>query len=242
MADAVATAERFAADLAGALEDGLRSVVLYGSVPRGEAIPGVSDINVLVLLDEIRLGDLVTLAPLARRWAEAGNTAPLILDWEEWARSADVFAVEVSDMLEHRRVLLGDDPLTGVRVQPLALRLQTERELRGKLIQLQEGLMLAAPQRERVGELLLAALPSFVAYFRATLRLAEQPVPPRSEGVIAGVAGLVGSDDAAMAELWGARASKKTPRLEATDARVVAYHSLVRKVTLYVDGLAQGIP
>lgn len=240
MADPVRTAERFTADLSKTLGDELRSVLLYGSVPRGEAIAGVSDINILVLLDEVRLARLVPLAPLARRWTELGNTAPLILGWDEWGRSADVFAVEIADMLDHHRVLLGDDPLAGVRVQPRALRLQTERELRGKLVQLHEGLLLSATEPEAVGALLLRALPSFTAYFRATLRLAGRPVPPASDDVIAGVAALVGGDGSGMGELWRARTGGRTPRLEATDGVVEGYHALVRRVTEYVDSLAEG--
>lgn len=240
MADPVETAGRFAADLARVLGERLRSVLLYGSVPRGEAVPGVSDINVLVLLDEVRLEQLGELAPLARRWTGKGNTAPLILGWDEWSRSADVFAVEVADMRDHHRLLLGEDPLTGAAVGLRPLRLQTERELRGKLVQLHEGLMLAAPDPKSVGKLLLTALPSFATYFRATLRLAGQEVPSGSGEVITSVADLVGADGSAMLELWSARGEKRAPRLAAADPLVAGYDGLVRKVTEYVDHLAEG--
>ncbi|HUH13170.1 MAG TPA: nucleotidyltransferase domain-containing protein [Longimicrobiales bacterium] len=232
-------AERFVTTMAGELEGGLRSALVYGSVARGDAIPGVSDVNILLLLDSVTMETLEQLSPLARGWAEQGNTAPLLLDWESWGRAADVFSVEVSDMLEHRRLIRGEDPLDGVRVQPRSLRAQTERELRGKLIQLHEGLLLAAPEPDRVGELLLAALPSFATYFRATLRLAARPVPATTPETIAATAVLVGGDAGAFQEAWQARAQGHAPALRPTDGTVRGYYALVQRVTEHVDRLLE---
>ncbi|MBI4546152.1 MAG: nucleotidyltransferase domain-containing protein, partial [Gemmatimonadetes bacterium] len=144
----IADPRKSASSLTRALADrfgpGLRSVLLYGSVARGEAAPGVSDINVLVLFERVDGGVLLRASPLARRWARAGNTAPLVMSWGEWQRAADAFAIEVADMQDAHEVLHGADPLEGVVVDRGAVRLQVERELRGKLVQLREGLLLAA--------------------------------------------------------------------------------------------------
>lgn len=242
MAMAKKTAERFVTDVAEVLEQGLRSALVYGSVARGEAIRGVSDVNILLLLDAVTMEELERLSPLARGWAEQGNTAPLLLGWDEWRRAADVFAVEVSDMLEHRDLIRGEDPLAGVSVQRRSLRLQTERELRGKLVQLHEGLLLTAPEPDKVGELLLTALPSFATYFRATLRLAGRPVPARSSEATAAVAELVGGDAAAFQEAWQARERRRAPSLRPSDPGVRGYYALVQRVTDYVDRLPEEMP
>ena len=53
MADARTTAAKLSAHFRTALADELRSFVVFGSLPRGEFIPGVSDLNILVLLESL---------------------------------------------------------------------------------------------------------------------------------------------------------------------------------------------
>ncbi|MBI2396141.1 MAG: nucleotidyltransferase domain-containing protein, partial [Deltaproteobacteria bacterium] len=151
VADPKDTARAFVAELLAALGDRLRSALLYGSVARGEAVSGVSDINLLILVDRVDAGLLRVGSPLARRWAKAGNTAPLLMPWDEWRRASDVFAVELADMKDAHVLLQGPDPLDGLVVDARALRLQAEREIRGKMLQLREGLLLTAEKPEEVG-------------------------------------------------------------------------------------------
>ena len=89
MADPRKTAAELARALETRLGERLHSVLLFGSVARGEAVDGVSDINVLVLLDRVDAAALEATGPLARRWANAGNTV-LVMAEDEWRRAADV--------------------------------------------------------------------------------------------------------------------------------------------------------
>src|SRR4029453_14644449 len=91
-------AEAFTKRLAGAYGDALVAVVLYGSAARGDYRPGVSDLNLLVILRTGGGGPRRRGSPLAQEWAAAGNPPPLVLGEEEWRESADVFAIEYSDM------------------------------------------------------------------------------------------------------------------------------------------------
>ncbi|MFQ5889009.1 MAG: hypothetical protein ACE5JR_03040 [Gemmatimonadota bacterium] len=237
MTDPLETAKKFADELAVAFGDELRSVLLYGSVPRGEAVPGVSDINVLVLVERIRLAGLGNVSSLARRWIEGGNTAPLLLSWHDWAHSADAFAVEIADMKQHHKVLRGDDPLAELQVVLSTLRHQTEHELRGKMVQLHEGLMLAAPKPEELGRLLLTALPSFTTYLRTTLRLGGRAVPDRTEEMIPAAASVVGGEPDAFLRAWRARITGKAPAVRLDDPFVAGYYGLVERTVEWVDGL-----
>lgn len=235
MKDPVDIAERFSELLAEIYGSALRGVILYGSVPRGEAIAGLSDINMLVVVERIRLADLERMTPLARHWIVEQRCAPMLIGADEWPRAGDAFAIEVAEMLDHRRVLLGDDPVAGVQVDRPALRSQAEHELRGRLVQLHEALMLAAMEPERVGGILLAALPSFATYFRSALRLAGHPGPARMEETVRAVAALVGgTPDGCLAAVAG-RESRQPPRLSVADPVTTSYYELVRRVLAYVD-------
>ena len=129
----------------------------------------------------------------------------------EWRRATDVFAIEVADMKDAHVTLIGGDPTEAVRVQPGALRLQAEREMRAKLIHLHGGMLISAEDPPRLGELLLRALPSFTTYLRTALRLSGSPVPAASTDVIVQGCALVGTDSAAFLEVLDARKPSDGP-------------------------------
>src|SRR5687767_5552149 len=171
------TAERLVSELRNALGSRIQCAVLYGSAARGEYVAGVSDVNVMVLLDDIDTAVLATAAPIASKWARAGHTPPLIMEAEEWRRATDVFAIELADMRDAHSALFGPDCVEGAAVAPADLRAQAERELRGKLLQLQTGLLMSAGMPGSLGDLLKNALPSFTTYLRAAIRLSGGRVP-----------------------------------------------------------------
>lgn len=236
-------AEKYARDLSGALDDRLRSVVLHGSVARGEAVPEVSDVNLMVLVDGMDAKILKTLAPHARRWLESERALPLVLTWDEWAAASDSFAIETSDMLDARVVLHGEDPLEGTTVRDAHLRIQAERELRGKLIHLREGTLATADRPEELGRLLLTALPSVATYLRAALRLAGETVAREATpAVMTRGSELVGARSEELLELWALRADRKTPRVNVDDRRAMAVHDVLERTADHVDTMSGGRP
>lgn len=233
------SASRFAAELKGALGERVGGVVLFGSVARGEGIEGVSDVNLLVLVEPIDASSLRAASPLARRWAKAGNTPPLLFATREVPRAVDAFAIEFSDMLDAREVLLGTDPLAGAVIDPSALRLQAENEIRGKIVQLREGLLLAAEAPEQVGALLTTALPSFTTYQRAALRLAGRAVPGSTPEVITAAAALVGGAPDAFQAVWDARTQKRKLKVAIEEATAQGYYELAERTADYIDRLTE---
>lgn len=236
-------AERYASELSVALGDRLRSVVLHGSVARGEAVEGISDVNLLVLVDAVDARLLRDLAPHARRWLKEERALPLVLTWDEWAAASDVFAIETTDMLDARIVLHGDDPLGEATVEDRHLRIQAERELRGKLIHLREGTLAAADKPAELGRLLLAALPSVATYLRAALRLAGESVEGVSTPqVLSRGSALLGIEADRLLELWELRGRGKPPKVEVEDPRATAVHDVLERTAHHVDTLSREKP
>jgi len=149
----------------------LRSVVLYGSAAVGEHIPKRSDYNVLVIVDSLSVEQLRAAAAVARAWGDAGNPAPMTLTLNEWRGSADIFAMEYADILERHKILYGESPFDGIRVDPGDLRLQVEHEAMGKLLKLRQGVLAAGGDQKRLVELLAASLSTIMVIFRAVIRL-----------------------------------------------------------------------
>jgi len=233
-------AQRFAWALEGIFDTDVVSVVLYGSAARGEYRPGVSDLNVLVLLRKVSPEVLRRAGELAREWVAEGNPPPLILSADEWGRSADVWAIEVADIRDAHLTLVGTDPFDGVDIRPEDLRLQCERELKGKQIQLRERYLLFAGQPEELGDLLMRSFSTFLVLFRTVLRLDGGPGERDAEVVVRQVAQRVGFDPAPLLEIHRARAAGQKLRPQADSPVVAGYLEAVARVVEHVDRLVHG--
>lgn len=237
------TPEQIAQDLVSSMRDALgdriECAILYGSAARNEYVPAVSDVNVMLLLDDIDTAMLSTAAPVASRWIREGHTPPLILERRQWQRAADVFAIELADMKDAHRALYGADCVAGETIRLADLRSQAERELRGKLLQLQTGMLMAASTPDSMGDLLKKALPSFTTYLRASLRLAARDVPATTPAVIREGLGLVGAKPDAWLAVWEARTQRKPLKLGLKDSIVAEYHSAAERTAEYVDTMRE---
>jgi hypothetical protein len=89
----------------------------------------------------------------------------------EFRSSADIFPMEYADMLESHRVLFGEDPFVGIKVNPADLRLEVEQQTMGKLLHLRQATMGAGGDRKLQLELLEKSLSTLMVIFRGVLRL-----------------------------------------------------------------------
>jgi predicted nucleotidyltransferase len=233
--DARGSAEAVTAELRQVFGSQLRSVVLYGSVARGEHVPARSDTNLLVLLTEIQPSKLGAAAPRVRAALETLRAPPLILGWDEWSRASDAFAVEVADMKDAHVMLLGEDPLVELTVEPRALRLQAERELRGRLVRLHTAMLLLAEEPDELGALLVAALPNVATYLRTALRLAGKPVPGDLRAVLTAGASLVGASADSLLRALHARTTGNTLSAAIDGPLLAGYDAAVRRTADYID-------
>ncbi|HEX6309200.1 MAG TPA: nucleotidyltransferase domain-containing protein [Longimicrobiales bacterium] len=234
MTDPRRLAEEFVAALKRELGGRMQSAALFGSAARDEWIEGVSDINVLVLVDDIDAPLLARAAPVARDGMTRA-IMPLVMELAEWRRAADVFSIELADMRDAHGVLHGEDPVAHYAAALPNLRLQAERELRAKLLHLHSGLLLGADDRARLGNLLVRALPSFVTYLRAALRLAARPVPGTTPEVIDQGCGLVGADPDSFLRVHGARTQRESLELDLSDPLADAFNTSAERLAAYID-------
>ena len=140
--------------------------MLYGSAARADWVPGRSDVNLLVLLDDTSPSALRRLTPAVTAWHTKGFAPPLIMGLEEWQRSADVFPIEIADMQAAHRVLCGADPVQGMTVDPVDLREAVEKELRGKLMRLRQAWVRFGDAGMILGGFALASISTYFALLR----------------------------------------------------------------------------
>ena len=171
------TPEQLVEQLKQALGDRLRSVVLYGSATTGEFLPGVSNYNLLIIADRFDVATLTDLAATVSRWVRDGHRPPLLFTPGQLEASVDSFPIELLDIQQSRQVLFGADPVAKLHISPEHLRLQLEREFKGKLLALREGYLLAGGKPRHVVAVLTSTLSGVLVVFRAALRLFRKSVP-----------------------------------------------------------------
>ncbi len=180
--------------LIAALGPRLHSVVLYGSAARGDFDEATSDLNLLIVLEDLEPATLEALAPGMTRWAKQRQPLPRVFSREVILEAADVFPIEFLDIQHDRVVLHGVDPFADLEVHTTHLRLQCERELREKMMRLREAYIESHARPRDLNRLLTPSYSTFVALFRGCLHLLAQEVPAHNEEVVIAFCEIAGLD------------------------------------------------
>jgi len=218
--------------------DALEAVVLHGSAARHQgASTGAMD--VLVIVRALTDASLQAVGAATRAWLEAGHPAPLTLTSAEWKASADIFAIEYADILSAHRVLHGTLDTSGITVNRRDLRLELEREVVGKMLQLRRELMARHGQRAAERELLEAAHGTIFALLRGTLRLVDGVTAPHADGdaVARDVATRAGFDPAPFLALRAHRHGVKKIKDDEARAMLRGCHDGLQKLAAFLDGV-----
>jgi hypothetical protein len=213
----------------------LQGVILYGSAAAGEFQSEFSHLNLLCLLRETSFASLAAIAPAAKWWQGKKHPAPLVMTREELERSADVFAIEVLDMQQHHRVLLGQDVLAGLHIPMHWHRAQVEYELREKLILLRQRLLEAAGRDARLWELLLQSVAAFATLFRHALIALGDVTPRRKREAVQALAARIPFDPSAVMQLLDVREYKVNRSQFDVQEVFTRYLAAVQQVVSAVD-------
>ena len=155
----------------------LQSVTVYGSAAGGDFDPERSDVNLLVVLDKTTLETVEKSAAIQNKWLKQRVARPIFMDREYLNRSLDSFPIEFFNMQQCYTVLVGEDVLGDLEITRRDLRLQAERELKGKWLHLMQDWLAVKDHRKRLQGLLQASLGDFTALFRALVHVRRHPVP-----------------------------------------------------------------
>jgi predicted nucleotidyltransferase len=181
----------------------LLSVMLYGSYVSGDFIRGVSDVNILVLLDKPSVDQIKSLGgrkihTVMRRH----RITPLILTRSEFINSADVFPMEYADIRDRCRVLFGEDATRSLSLEKRNLRHQLEERLRGSVASLRQTLIASRGRRRALENNLKRFFGSLKALFRGMLLLKElKEIPYEGPAIVDEISRAYGIEAAPFHEL-----------------------------------------
>lgn len=164
-----------------------KAVILYGSAAGGDFNPKTSDLNLLILLASMEPQLVAKSAGIQAKLFKLRFAKPLFLDKYYIEHSADSYPMEFLDMKNCHQVLFGEDILAAVTIDPLHLRLQVERELKGKYLHLVHEFTIAKTSRKALSALVELSFKSFAPVFRALLYIQGHPVPQNRNHLLSAV-------------------------------------------------------
>jgi len=223
--------------------DRLVSLTLYGSYLKETFTPGVSDVNVLLIVGENSEEALRALGARGHRLMRRNRITPLVLSRQEFVTSADVFPMEYLDIVETHQVLMGPDVTAELEIDRANLRHEIEHQLRGNLVSLRQLAVAAGRPRLLKKVLLRRELEQWYGRLAAILRgllryrgIAEIPTAP--EALVKEINAAFGFESGPITQLLACRDNSR--REECGDSLELIDSLLARLTTLVaiVDGLS----
>jgi len=182
------------ADLKSVYGDELVSIILYGSAAGPDFQPGSSDINFMVVLTETGIDRMDEAFDLVRKWRKRGVAAPLFLTQAYIQTSLDVFPIEYLGFQHKYLLVYGKDILKDLTFERAFLRLQCEREIKGKLLLLREAFVESNGKAKSLKGVIQEALPALIAIFEALLHLKGMALPGNRREIIQAAVGAFDMD------------------------------------------------
>jgi len=215
----------------------LISICLYGSGARGEYIPKRSDLNFLIVLTEEGIKRLDRAFKVVAKWHKRRVATPLFMSREYLATSLDTFPLEFLNIKQDRRVVWGVDPLKKVTIRKRQLRLQLEREVKGKLLLLREAYLASRGWKRNLVIVASQSLTAFLSIFKGILYLRGKEIPLQRGGLIRAMAAETGLTAAPFMHILEVKEGKATFRRKKMKDMMERYLEEVRRLAFWVDKL-----
>jgi hypothetical protein len=226
------------ADYKNLFGDDLVSIILYGSATGQEYRPGKSDINFMLVLSEEGIEHLDLAFSSVKKWLKRNVAVPLFLTEGYVETSLDAFPIEYLNIQRNYTLVFGKDILKDLEFNPDFLRLQCEREIKGKLILLREKFLQTGGRGKALIEVIEKSLPAFIAIFKALVYLMKgKDLPQEKTGIISAIAEELDIDAGVFEKLLDIKEGKvKLGETEITNL-FKDYLRQARKLSKLVDAL-----
>jgi len=199
---------RFIEKLKVAYAERLLGILLFGSTARGAYVPKRSNINLLVALDQVGPKELLEYRKIRAAVEKPPITAPLFLDPTYIRYSTDTFPLEFLDIRSFHVLLLGQNVLAGISIDPNFLRLELEREIKGKLLLARQAYLESNGDEARLSSILFRSFNSLRVIFFGIVYLRENRVVRDVRDLVQRVSEHFGLDPAVLLEIGRARAGE----------------------------------
>jgi predicted nucleotidyltransferase len=230
------TLERLVHQLREAAGPNLLGVALYGSLAKGRYTPGVSDINVLVVVKDANLPALLPLAPVLTAALRETHVVPFVVTPADLRASAVLFPVKLLDIQLWHRLLWGDVRLADIEVLPEALRLRSLQELKNMELRMRLRVVERSGETDALWRGLVRNLPKLAVTLEVLLRARGVDVPVDRPGVLRQAAQQLGIAPDRMERIACLRRIEKRPDDETVHRLLEDYLDLLAEICHRLEG------
>jgi hypothetical protein len=225
------------ADYKGIYGGDLVSILLYGSATGKDYRPGKSDINFMIVLSEQGIEQLDRAFPVIKKWRKRNVAIPLFLTETYVATSMDVFPIEYLNFQRDYVPVFGKDILKDLSFDVEFIRLQCEREIKGKLLILREAYLESSGKGRALKDVIRNSIPALVAIFKALLYIKGQDIPKEKRAIVRNTCEAVDIDLGIFEKLLDIKEGKSKPGGSETGEIFKGYLVEMRKLSKRVDAL-----
>lgn len=140
---------------------------------RGNSVEGVSDINLLIILNQ---STAAAHQSVARAIGEQSRIDPFVLGRHGFERSERAFATKFASIRRNYRVLAGADPLADLKIDPELERFLCEQALRNLRLRLVHSFV-TRHQHKAYDRFLVNSVTTIFVQFSEALRLNGAAIP-----------------------------------------------------------------
>ncbi|MDI6782316.1 MAG: hypothetical protein QME49_09485 [bacterium] len=228
--------------LIGIYAANLKTIMVYGSAAQGEDfVPGHSNINLLVVLNEITLLDMKKGAKLVSMGKKQKKIVPLFLTLQHIDTSSDVFPIEFMEMKENHVVVYGNEIFDSIVIHSENVRLQCESTLKGQIIKLRQGYFELMAKPELLKRLMIDSLTGLMPTIRNILRLkGEMAVAIKKDEVISQLKEAYGIDTAPLLTVLHSKLGMEKLANSMVESVFEQYLNVIQFLVIAVDELKLG--
>jgi hypothetical protein len=176
--------ERFIQDIVARIENNLESIAITGSVLTVDFDPERSDINSVIVLKKMDLNALDLLIDLGKKHKRDRFRSPLIMTEDYIHKSLDVFPIEFLDIKLLHATVYGKEIFSTLGLEKASLRLQCERDLKARLVNLRQSYVSSMGVKSILAKLILDSFPGFFPIFRAMLEVIQETPSLKKDHVL----------------------------------------------------------
>ncbi len=220
--------------------DALDGVLLYGSAVRGEFLPGRSNLNVVLIVKSARADQLKKYGAVHRRWAKEQIVVPLFVTLADLPAMSLVFPLEYLEIQEQHRLLAGQDPFVGFKVDQRHLLAEVLQSLRGNLLRVRQRFIEGGGTEEAITILLPLSLTAILPVLRGVQRLLGRPALSQGEPLLKDFETFLSIDLSGLRDAWLLKRGQISPGQKEIPRLMERYlESLERLVQAVEARLAQ---
>jgi predicted nucleotidyltransferase len=227
--------EEFTADYKEIYGDDLVSIVLYGSGATTDYRPGKSNLNFIIVLTDNGIENLDKAFPLVKKWRKKKVGVPLFLTEDYLNSSLDVYPIEYLGFQRRHMVVYGKNILEELHFDRECLRLQCEREIKGKLLLLRHAYLESEGRGSGLKQVAIRSIPAFLAIFEGLLHLKDETVPVTKREVIRAGCEAFSLESKVFDRILAIREGEFKPDKRALKELFKQYLNTVRSLALLVD-------